>query len=469
MACAVIERLVKAFFVFFGVWVMSNVSVAAADDKLDVGGSGEGFGISGLGGHEYGANAVGIWLSGRIRIMRADTIDNMDLHGVGIFDNTLSPDDLKLAGEIHRRLCDAVESGPSNEVPRIDPPTMYDVDCLRGGKLASHQGPTYQLPRALFGMLVSFYSRTRDAYLRESRAVVKLDVEVANVEREKGKFLVSIRFVNGGRYPITMDTPDKWSKEMRYQLDFGGKNQDGTSKWGGGFAGMPLANQSDFPGGKAMVPAKGSVMFKFLTLPDGKVTRGTYKFNVVVNTAVDVPRVAPGLGRVDFHSDISTRVPFTFDRDWPSTPDEQEEYEARQREKMSSQPVYPGASFVEDGYYLAVSSSAQRSRFLRAFRAGQHAPDMAGVVDERGQAIYGRDLGWVWYADLGAPVQCRPGDICPRTGRWFARVESLPVWPITYEDGLNEIVECRVGVPLPLSRRAPEWSRDRVRWEWIGV
>ncbi|NTX30485.1 hypothetical protein HT746_25770 [Burkholderia pyrrocinia] len=464
-----IERLVGVFFILLGVWVMSNVSVAATEGKLDVGGSGEGFGVYGLGGHEYGMNTVAVWLSGKIRVMRADTIDNMDLHGVGIFDGRLSPDDLKLANDIHRQLCEAVETGPSNEVPKIDPPTMYDVDCLRDGKLASYQGPTNQLPRALFNTLVSFYSRTRGVYLGESRTVVKLDVEVASVERVKDKFLVAIRFVNSGQYPITMDTPDKWPKEMRYQLDFGGKNESGTSKWGGSFAGVPLVNESEFPDGKVVVPAKGSVTLEFLTLPDEKFTRGTYKFNVVVNAAVDVPGVAPGLGRVDFHSDFSTRVPFTFDRDWPSTPNEQQEYEARQREKMSLQPVYPGKTFAKDGYYLAVSSSTQRSRFMTAFRAGAVAPDMAAVVGEQGEAIYGRYPGWVWYADLGAPVRCRPGDVCPRNGRWFARVESFPVWPITYEDDLNEVIECRVGVPLPQSRRATEWSRDRVHWEWIGM
>ncbi|KVZ71176.1 hypothetical protein WL19_18315 [Burkholderia ubonensis] len=46
-----------------------------------------------------------------------DTIDNMDFHGVGVFDGKLSPDDLKLAREIHRQLCEVVEAGIKSDVP----------------------------------------------------------------------------------------------------------------------------------------------------------------------------------------------------------------------------------------------------------------------------------------------------------------------------------------------------------------
>lgn len=467
---ACVSRLTEILLILCGVWVMSNVSAAMADGNLDIGGSGEGFGIIGLGGHGYGMNTVSVWLSGNIRVTMGDTIDNMDFHGVGVFDGKLSPDDLKLAREIHRQLCEVVEAGIKSDVPPSPTSGQYSVDCLRDGKLERHHGITSQLPEMLIKNISSLYVRGRNEYLTESRTVVRLDAEVVNVKRENGRFLVSIRFVNGGQYPVRMDTPDKWSKVMGYQLDFGGKNEDGTSKWGASLAGLPLVNQSEFPEGKVDIPAKGSVTFRFLTLPDEKFKRGTYKFNVVVNATATAREVAPSLGRVDFHSDTSRRVPITLDRDWPSTPKELEEFEAMQRAKLSSQPVYPGATFAEDGYYRAVSGSTQRSRFVKEFRAGELAPDMAGVVDERGEAIHGRHSGWFWEADLNAAVRSRPGESCPRSGRWFARVESpLYVWPPTYEDGLNEVIRCKQGELLPASRRANEWALEQVRWDWIGV
>ncbi|RDS79471.1 hypothetical protein DWU98_18130, partial [Dyella monticola] len=210
-------RFVAIVLMFFGVVTMSNVRVNAADNELNVGGTGEGFGVYGLGGMNYGMNTVSVRLPGKLRIGRFDTIEDMNLHGVGIFDARLSPDDLKLAHDIHHQLCEAVEAGPRDELPRIDPPRLYDVDCLRQGKHVHYQGPIYQLPSALADTLVDFFWRTRSAYLRESRTVVRLDVEVVNVERMRSKFLVSIRLINSGHYPILMDTPDKWSTVMAYR------------------------------------------------------------------------------------------------------------------------------------------------------------------------------------------------------------------------------------------------------------
>ena len=460
-------RWMATVFVFLGVVIMSSVPVDAADSKLNVGGTGEGFGVYGLGGMNYGINAVSVWLSGNIRVGRFDTIQDMSLHGVGIFDNRLSPDDLKLANDIHRQLCAAAQAGPRNEVPRIDPPTLYDVECLQNGKLVRYQGPTYQLPRELFDTVVDFFMSARNGYLPESRTVVRLDVEVVNVEKVKNKFLVSIRLINGGYYPITMDTPDKWSTVMAYRLGFGGENESDKTGWGGSdLAGLPLVNQSEFPDGKVVIPARGSVTFEFLTLPSNKFTRGTYTFNASVNAEAYVPDVTPpGMGRVDFHSDYSKPTRITFDHDWPSTPEELREYEAREREKMSLQPVYPGQPFAMDGYYRAVSGSHQRSRFVRAFSAGDTAPDLKGVMDEKGKAIYGKHPGWVWYADRSVPVDGKPGNLCPRSGQWYARINRT----FSYDDSLNEVIHRYAGESLPPSRRVSEGEHYYLEWHWLGV
>ncbi|RDS79050.1 hypothetical protein DWU98_19415, partial [Dyella monticola] len=115
--------------------------------------------------------------------------------------------------------------------------------------------------------------------------------------------------------------------------------------------------------------------------------------------------------------------------------------------------------------YLAVSDSQQRGRFLRAFYKGDTAPVLEGVVDEQGNAIYGRHPGWIWYADRGVSVLGLPGAICARSGRWFARVNMI----VSYDDGLSEVIRRRAGEPLPPSQVISEGGRDMVIWEWIGV
>ncbi|SAL84238.1 hypothetical protein AWB74_06870 [Caballeronia arvi] len=90
---------------------MSNTS------KLNVGGSGEGFGITRLGGHQHGSNSLGVWLSGAIRLGLSDTVSFENYHGVGVVDAKLSRDELIDAKEIHRQLCAASINGPVHEVP----------------------------------------------------------------------------------------------------------------------------------------------------------------------------------------------------------------------------------------------------------------------------------------------------------------------------------------------------------------
>ncbi|CAB3771507.1 hypothetical protein LMG29542_06622 [Paraburkholderia humisilvae] len=217
-------------------------------------------------------------------------------------------------------------------------------------------------------------------------------------------------------------------------------------------------------------------------MPDAKVPRGTYRLNVFVVTNARAPDVIPSLGYVDFHSDRSKPATVTFDHDYPSTPGERENYEAQKREAMSSQPVYPGEQFAETGRYRLVPNAVQRSRFLQRFSAGELALGMAdlakfvgtaNIEDERGQKIRVIDegYGWVWEADslpdVFAPdIRCDPGEPCPRSGCWFARVKSNITF-FTYDDSLDEVIQCRAGQIMPTSRKFP--ACDRLRWEWIGA
>jgi hypothetical protein len=103
-----------------------------------------------------------------------------------------------------------------------------------------------------------------------------------------------------------------------------------------------------------------------------------------------------------------------FDHEYPSTPEEWKDYEARQREKMSSQPVRAGAAIAEACYYRKVSASGERGQFVMDLRKGDKAPVLERPFDR-----------WEWEADLARPATCKAGDACPREGLWVARTMRM--------------------------------------------
>jgi hypothetical protein len=465
------------FLILFIISIINNHQVYAMQETsgTNVRDTGEGFGLVYRGGHGYGWNNIGIWLSGKIRIGRSDTIDEADFSGVGIFDAQLSPDDLREANEIHRQLCLVVDRKPVHDTPAGDPSRIYDVDCLREGKIVNHQGMTDELPEELHSSMYSFYQKVRRIYVDLGRAVVKLDVDAVSVQRDSGKLLVSVRFVNSGQYPITILTPDRWSSVRGNQLNVGGFSVNGKEHWSVELAGLPQVNKPEATDGTLAIAAGTSIAFQFLAVPGDKISKGKYKVGVLVAMGASASDVAPSLGYVDFHSDREKHLEVTFDRDYPSTPEELENYEAQKREEMSSQPVFPGSKFVEDGYYRAVSIlDEQRSRFVTRFRKDAHAPAVEGVVDEKGQPIlHPRFTPWIWEADLGLQphgtgTACYAGESCPRSGRWFARKQlPFPMFPPTYDDSANRVIYRKAGQIMPGDVRPS--GDDNLRWEWIGV
>jgi len=377
-----------------------------------------GFGISRLGGHDHGTNGIGVWLSGKVHVGLSDTIDQ-DFNGVGVIESRLSPDDLKQAKDIQVQLCVASEGGPKNEVEPVEPATVYSVDCVRDGQVKTSQGKTYELPAELCTLVDHFYLRTRNAYMHNGRAIVKLDAKVTSVVPQKENYLISVAFINSGQYPIKMFTPDRWSANFGDQLDVGGSRVEGKDGWNTSLAGLPLVNKSEFPEEIVTIPAGDSVTFKFLTVPEGKVPRGTYQLYALVNTGITGDGVVATMGKVNFRSDTSKPPRVTFDRDYPSTPQEWKDYEARQRAKMSSFPVKPSEAFPEAGHYRLVSNSGQTSRFVFTFRKDAIAPQWDNVQDEHGKELYGM-LRWQWEADDALHTFCKVGDPCPREGRWIS-------------------------------------------------
>jgi hypothetical protein len=426
-----------------------------------------------------GANGVGVWLSGIVHVGLSNTLHDKTLsnkfYGVGVVEARLSPDDLVQAKVIQSNLCQAARQKPSTELEPMRPPFVYSVACMEHDQLTSYQGNVHDLPRELAVQLDGYQRKALRSYFDQGRALVKLDVVLASVQRKADKFLVSVKFVNSGRYPIVMSRPDTWQRLLGDRLDAGAIHTSVDDDWGFELAGAPLVNEAEFPDKTLTIPARANVTFKFLAVPYKKIKRGTYSIGALVVTGLSGEGVVATMGRVGFTTDNSKPGTVTFDHDYPSTPGERENFEAQKREAMSSQPVYPGSTFVEDGYYRAVSDSGQCSRFVERFYKDHRVPEVKNVMDSDGQPLHGKHLGWTWEADPPADMfafdtQCKPGRVCPRTGRWFARIESnMTAYPPKYDDSLGEIIHCKQGQLMPAPRKASGQIRDEVRWEWTGV
>jgi hypothetical protein len=291
--------------------------------------------------------------------------------------------------------------------------------------------------------------------------------------------LIGVQFINGGQYPISMQTPDQWDERKADRLDVGGARIDAKGEWAASLAGLPVVNKSELSIDTVSLPMGGSgtfvtiapgssVTFKFLAMPNGKVPKGTYTFNVLTVTTIETKGDIPNLSRVDFASDLAKSPRVTFERDYPSTPREWRDYEERQRAKMSSFPVKPGEAFAEDGHYRLVSNSGQRSPFVFQFRKDATAPEWADVADEQGKAFYGISQ-WQWEADISLEDHCFVGRLCPRDGRWILTDTEFNRKMISARVKFSSRDERRfaAGEPMP-DPHAGKYGYPNC-WHWLGV
>ncbi|MXN80158.1 hypothetical protein GR157_36295 [Burkholderia sp. 4701] len=421
--CSVAARLLLLICIFCGVFSMSKGALANESSVDD-----DSFAFTSVGDHQYGANGIGVWLStGRIRIGISNALSGIlknNFDGVGLLDAQLSSDDLKRAKNIHEQLCHAAEDKPPADL-QVDPMINYSISCIKNKKVVDYQGRLGEIPKRLAFLANDFLNESINRYISDGRLVVKFDVAVSGIRREKDKFLVAVRFFNGGHFPIRMRTPDQWNKLGGDRLDVSGFRVGGNGEWRTDLAGLPVVNKDDYlvetieqPMGElgtfVTLPEGGSVTFKFLAIPTGKVPEGTYEFGALIFTSINVKGVYGVGGRVNFVSDRAKPARVTFDTKYPSTPEEWKDYETHQREKMSSHPVHPGAVIPESGYYRKVSASGERSQFVTDLRKGDRTP-----------ALDSPFVHWEWDADLVLPARRRAGEPCPREGRWVARAMMM--------------------------------------------
>ncbi|WP_322031213.1 hypothetical protein [Paraburkholderia sp. J76] len=414
-----IFRLFLLVYLLFGILAMSKN--AHADEATDNVGS---FAFSIVGDHQYGGNGIGVWPStGKIRLAISNALSstlNNHFDGVGLLETQLSPDDLKRAMDIRDQLCHAAEEKAPTDL-RVDPMINYSISCIQDGKLVDYQGRLAELPKKLAFIIDDFFKNSLKKYTPNGHPIVKFDATVADIQREKDEFIVSVKFINSGHFPVRMRTPDQWNKLGGDRLEISGFRVGGNGEWRTDLAGASIVNKGDYSvetieqpmgdsGTFVTLPEGGTVTFKFLAVPGNKAPKGTYEFDALVFTTINVKGAFGVGGRVNFPSDRTKTARVNFDTDYPSTPNEWKDYEARQREKMSSQLVRPGEAVVEPGYYRSVSASGERGQFVVGLYRGEPTESLERKSDR-----------WLWDADLALKARCNPGEPCPREGRWVAR------------------------------------------------
>jgi hypothetical protein len=425
--------------------------------------------------NKYGNNEVSV--SGDVlRVQIGDSDGNRNISGVGIYELKLNGENLEFARQMAELLCSP--KGPKGGVTL---PDLYIAKC--SGETRSSYMTDFSRPVAIkIGDLVD---KLTTAGVLDGRKIVKLDVSLLSIDRVKDGFLVSVRFTNSGDYPIRFKTPDKWDARMgKDSLGVSDTKSGMGAKFGLDLVGRSLVDPAQFPDGEVNLAPHNVVDLKVKTNNVDKFSAGSYDLYAGAFMSMEVTGIQSSLLYVDFHSDYKNPTRITFDRDYPSTPQEREQWEATHRQDMSWRPVKPGGTFAEDGLYRAVtliSGVRYRSLQVTPFKAGDVATteNVKMPMDGGNGVNINGPVQWEWEATAPTPVEqwsfdmiddtrqfCEAGSTCPRSGRWVARRYAGPdsLRP-EYRHDASSLVTLRRGQPMPSIRDAGE----RADWEWVGA
>ncbi|WP_250500186.1 hypothetical protein [Caballeronia sp. GAWG1-5s-s] len=420
--------------------------------------------------NRFGNNEVSV--SGDVlRVQIGDSLMDRNITGVGIYELKLQSEDLNAARKFAELLCSPKASSPG--IPTTD---LYIAKC--NGALKSSFASDFSREMAI--EISELVGRLTNAGFKNGRQLVKLDVSLLSIERANDAFLVSVRFTNGGDYPITFKTPDKW--DSRIGKDTLGVS-DAKSGMGGKFGldlvGQPLVDPADFPDGEISLAPHSAAVLRVKTTNIGSFAAGTYDLHASAFMSIKVVGIESSLLYVDFHSDYKDPTRITFDRNYPSTPEERENWERIHRAELSWWPVKPGQTFGEDGLYRAVrlaDNGAYRSLQLVPFKAGDIATteNVKMLMASASGAELNGPVQWLWEGSAPTPVKqwssetiegtkqfCKAGEVCPRSGRWLPRIRSGSSSKALRYD-LAGIVTMRQGQRMPA-------RNDGAEWEWLGV
>ncbi|MBB3257602.1 hypothetical protein F4827_002467 [Paraburkholderia bannensis] len=426
----------------------------------------------------YGNNEISV--SGDVlTVVIGDSDGNRNIHGVGIFELKLLNKNLESAKQLASLLC-----SPKDPDSNVIVPILYGAKC--NGEMKN--GYISDLSRDVQSKISTLVDSLTNVGVQDGKKVVKLDLSLVSIDREKEGFLVSFRFSNSGDHPITFKTPDRWEIRMGRYMDILGVNGyrvgspgNEEDQFGLALAGQTLVDPKQFPDGDITLAPHSATLLKMKTTSIGNFRAGAYDLNIGAFMNIKVIGIESSLLRVDFHSDYKNPTRITFDRDYPSTPEERARWEAMHKAEMSWQPVKPGDTFAEDGLYRAVSmnSSLNRSLQLTPFKAGDVATtDKVSLLLDDGLS-FNVPVRWEWEATAPTPVKqwspdmiadtvqfCEPDAECPRSGRWVKRIRSRDGYgqkPARYD--LASLVTLRRGELMPPARDNMNW----VDWEWVGA
>ncbi|MEX3967357.1 hypothetical protein AB4Y42_34875 [Paraburkholderia sp. EG286B] len=429
--------------------------------------------------NRYGNNEISV--SGDVLTVQiGDSDNNRNISGVGIFQLKLSNKNLEDARQLAKLLCS--QKDPHSDVTL---PTLYGAKC--DGEMRSSYINDFSRP--VVNQIVQLVDSLTNAGVQNGRKLVKLDLSVVSIDREKDGFLVSARFSNSGEHPIKFKTPDRWNTRMGRDMDILGVNGyrvgsagNDDDQLGLALAGKLLVDPEQFPDGEVNLAPHSSVVVKMKTDSISKFSAGAYDLNIGAFMNIKVIGFQSSLLQVDFHSDYKNPTRITFDRDYPSTPQEREQWEAMHKAEMSWQPVKPGQTFAEDGLYRAVrTGNGHRGLLLKPFKAGEVAPTgrVTMPMQELPDVNIDGPVQWVWEAIAPTPVKpwsfdmiadtvqfCEPGAECPRSGRWVRRIQSDDLYgraPTRYD--IASLVTRRRGERMPEG----DEGTGRTDWEWVGA
>lgn len=420
--------------------------------------------------NRYGDNSVSV-LGDVMRVQIGDSVNNWNINGVGIYEVKLRGESLENARKLSELLCQPKKTEEDRVVPIV-----YAATC--GGK--NQHGYISDFNLDVASKIGDLVNSLTNAGILDGRKLVKLDLSLVSIDRAGDGFLVSVRFSNGGDYPIKFKTPNKWDAGMgRDSLGVSDTKNGMGAKFGLDLVGQSLVGPERFPDDEIHLAPHSDVVVKMKTNNIDKFSAGTYDLYAGTFMSIKVIGIESSLLYVDFHSDYKTPTRITFDRDYPSTVQEREHWEANHREEMAWQPVKPGQTFMEDGLYRAVrmDSGAHRSLQLVPFKAGDAATaERVKMLMEGGGGIsLEGPVQWLWEGSAPTPVKqysfdtieetrqfSPPGVPCPRSGRWLPRVREG--WNSTRYDPAG-IVTLRHGQPMP----AVKGGGDNADWEWIGA
>ncbi len=440
------------------------------------------FSLSWSGGREYGSRNLTFDGDRKFYFSKGDTVNDDIWTGIGVFSINLHNEDLRELKAVAQTLCDKdIQSGGPETV---DPPSNYSVVCVDGeGKVVYRAGSIRLIPERFNRCIFDVPFKLAERAWNEGSKIIKLDFETVSVMRKDAHYIVSVRFINSGSRWIKFNTPDQWSGGyIGGELGVAPFSELGKMEprddWGFELAGAKLVNRNEFPEGVVMLNPGEQRILTFEAIPDNKISRGEYEFSGAAFMRIEYEGDGWGLAtNVDFRP-IKTRI--TIDRDYPSTPQEREQWEKTHRENMSQWPVKPGATFAEDGLYRAVrTSGGYRGLLLKQFKAGDVAttePVTMPMESRHADDYIQGAVQWVWEASAPTPVKqwsldlidgtqhdCEPGMPCPRSGRWVPRVMSgVDYVSMEYEYRPAGIVTLRLGDVMPPIRG------KQARWEWIG-